>query len=138
MFGKLIFVLVDDEHTNQRHMINFLNELFPDNQVKVFETGEEAIEYLLSPASHYDLVILDGHLKPSSHKTKQIDGPDVAAALKKNRISVPVVLWTNDPNMLERFDEVYGERLAEMEKPCRKTNIEVILKPIVNSILLAK
>jgi hypothetical protein len=120
-------VLVEGSPHNQKVMKKHLGELYPDCRLKILANGREAIEFLIFPANKYDLVILGG---------KSVAGPDVALAMKKARINVPIVLWTNDPGMLAKFDEVYGERLPEMEKrPCRKANIAVILAPIIQSIL---
>lgn len=135
MFENLSIVLVEDEHANQRAMTNFLNELFPGSKLEILSTGKEAIDYLLSPDNEYNLVILDGNLKPDPTSFKAIDGPEVAAAMKKKGIDVTVVLWTNDSEKLEQFDKVFGERQHEIEKPGRKTNIQVVLTPIVQSII---
>ncbi|KTD36222.1 Response regulator receiver domain protein [Legionella nautarum] len=137
MDKKLRIVLVEDNATNQNRMKRFLTELFPC-EVITFSHGIEATNFLLAPTSVYDLVILDGKLRSLPHTLQQIpvDGPEVAAELRKKGIRAKVVLWTNDPDMLARFDEVYdGKRLPEIEKPCRKENIEVILRPIVKAIL---
>lgn len=137
MDKKLRIVLVEDNVTNQNRMKRFLNELFPC-EVITFTHGIEATNFLLAPTSVYDLVILDGKLRSLPHTLQQIpvDGPEVAADLRKHGISAKVVLWTNDPNMLARFDDVYdGTRLPEIEKPCRKENIQVVLGPIVKAIL---
>ena len=135
MYENLAIVLVDDDHANQKTMSKILEDLFPKCQIKILGTGEEARDYLLSPSNNYDLVILDGNLKSSPAFSTPMHGPDVANAMKNKGIKVPVVLWTNDPYMLARFDEVYGKRIAEIEKPCRAYNVEVILKPIVKSIM---
>jgi CheY-like chemotaxis protein len=120
-------VLVESSLHNQKVMKKHLQELYPDCQVKILANGREAIDYLIFPANKYDLVILEGNVK-------SVAGPDVALAMKKAGIKVPVVLWTNDPNMLAKFDEIYGERLPEIEKrPCRKSNIAVILAPIIKN-----
>lgn len=137
MDKKLRIVLVEDNITNQNRMKRFLKELFPC-EVLTFTHGIEATNFLLAPTSEYELVILDGKLRSLPHTLQQIpvDGPEVAADLKKNGIRANVVLWTNDPDMLSRFDAVYeGRRLPEIEKPCRKENIHVVLGPIVQAIL---
>lgn len=131
----ILIVLVEDEPHHRKKMKDLLTECFPNCEIKTIAHGIEAMNYLLTPVNKYHLVILDGKLDtlPQTFMTK-VQGPDVAAAMKEKNINVQVVLWTNDPAMLNRFDEIYGKRLPEIEKPCRKSNIEVILTPIINSI----
>ncbi len=137
MTKQLKIILVEDNDTNQKKMNIILEKLFTCEVVTLCH-GIEAINYLLAPTNEYDLVILDGKLRtlPPIYKNTPIDGPDVASAMKEQGITVPVVLWTNDPDMLTRFDEVYGQRLPEIEKPgCREFNVAAVLTPIINSII---
>lgn len=133
MTKQLKIILVEDNDTNQKKMSLILEKLF-ECEVVSLSHGIEAINYLLAPTNEYNLVILDGKLRthPPVYKNIPIDGPDVANAMKEQGITVPVVLWTNDPEMLARFDEVYGRRLPEIEKPgCREYNVAVVLTPII-------
>ncbi len=55
--------------------------------------------------------------------------------MKEKGIEVPVVLCTgNDPEKLNSFDKVFGKRVPEIEKPCRKSNIQAVLTPIIDKI----
>ncbi|WP_045099381.1 hypothetical protein [Legionella micdadei] len=117
-------------------MKQILEKLFPC-KVTTFTHGIEAVNFLLAPSSAYDLVILDGRLRSLPHTLQSfaIDGPDIAESLKEKGIKARVVLWSNDPDMLQRFDEVYGRRLPEIEKPCRETNVQAVLAPIIQLML---
>ena len=133
---RIMIVLVEDDPHHRKKMKDFLSESFPNCEIKTIAHGIEAMNYLLTPVNKYHLVILDGRLDtlPQTFIAK-VQGPDVALAMKEKNIDVPVVLWTSDPAMLNRFDEIYGKRLPEIEKPCRKTNIEVVLAPIIETIV---
>ncbi|MBA2650754.1 MAG: hypothetical protein H0U73_00585 [Tatlockia sp.] len=131
-----LIVLVENDSRQRNKMTKFLMECFPSCEVKPITHGIEAMNFLLTPVNKYHLVILDGSLEtyPKTFITA-VNGPDIAKAMKEKNIDVPVVLWTNDPNMLARFDEVYeGKRLPEIEKPCRRSNIDVILRPIIEAL----
>lgn len=131
----VLIVLVEDNSHHRNRMKQFLTESFPNCKVKTISHGIEAMNYLLTPVNVYHLVILDGNLNHFPQPLlASVNGPDIAAAMREKNIEVPVVLWTSDPSMLARFDEVYGERLPEIEKPCRKTNIQAVLTPIMEEI----
>jgi two-component system response regulator QseB len=132
--NAVLIVLVEDNLHQRNNMKKFLNECFPDCVVKTIAHGIEAMNYLLTPVNEYHLVILDGKLEtfPRTFITS-VNGPDIAAAMKEQHIETPIVLFTNDPAMLARFDEVF-ERPPEIEKPCRKTNVQAVLTPIIDAI----
>jgi DNA-binding NtrC family response regulator len=133
--SQLLIVLVEDNPRQRKKMKELLAESFPQCEIKTIAHGIEAMNYLLTPVNKYHLVILDGKLDTFPKRViTQVNGPDVAAAMNEKNIKVPVVLWTNDPKMLASFDEVYGKRLPEIEKPCRKNNIEAVLAPIIEKI----
>ncbi|MFA5960352.1 MAG: response regulator [Tatlockia sp.] len=138
MADNLVIILVEDDPFSQKKMCNHLKDLFPDCTIETLANGIQAANYLLSPINQYDLVILDGKLKNPNHFVAQFNGPDVANAMQEKGIEVPVVLFTQDPGMLKAFDEVYGKRLPEIEKPCRKENVSVVLQPVVEAILSSK
>ena len=131
-----VLILVEDNPTYQQRMLDYLSELFPDCEVKIMSNGIEATNFLLSPINQYDLVLLDGNLgKGTSLFASAFNGPDVAEAMVEKGINVTIVLCTNEAAMLMRFDEVFGKRLPEIEKPYRKTNVQVILSPLIAKIL---
>ncbi len=136
MSAKIHIVLVEDNVINRNKMKQILETLFPC-QVTTFTHGIEAANFLLAPSSQYDLIILDGRLRSLPHTLQSvaIDGPDIAESLKEKGIRASVILWTNDPDMLQRFDDVYGRRLPEIEKPCRESNVRAVLDPIIQSII---
>lgn len=135
MSKKPVIILVEDNHVNQKRMLNYLNELYPECDVKIMSNGIEATNYLLSPTNRYDLVLLDGNLNTgNSFFTRSFNGPDVAEAMVEKGIKVTIVLCTNEAAMLAQFDKIFGKRLPEIEKPFRKTNVEVILSPLILEI----
>jgi DNA-binding NtrC family response regulator len=136
---EILIVVVEDNARLRHAMEDLLMESFPHCKVKTIAHGIEAMNYLLTPINNYDLVILDGKLDAYPRALiAKVNGPDVADEMKKKFIKVPVVLWTQDPDMLARFDEIYEERQPEIEKPPRKSNIEAVLTPIIESIIQTK
>ncbi|MBA2656137.1 MAG: hypothetical protein H0U70_04040 [Tatlockia sp.] len=133
---EFLIVLVEDNPHQRNKMNNILKDCFPFSKVKSIAHGIEAMNFLLTPVNKYHLVILDGKLEtfPKTFITP-VQGPDIAIAMQENNIDVPVILWTNEPAMLNRFDEIYGKRLPEIEKPCRRSNVEVIVRPIIEELL---
>ncbi|CDZ79193.1 Response regulator receiver domain protein [Legionella massiliensis] len=133
--GEILIVLVEDDPHHRKKMKDILTDSFPNCVIKTIANGVEACNYLLNPVNHYNLVILDGRLDtyPTTLLAK-VNGPDVAEAMRERNIDVPIVLWTNDPKMLQSFDEVCGMRLPEIEKPCRSYNVEAVLTPIITKI----
>jgi two-component system response regulator QseB len=133
---ELLIVIVEDDPHHRQKMKKILNESFPYCTVKTISHGIEAMNYLLTPeVNKFDLVILDGKLE-TYPKTliAQVNGPEIAEAMKEHQVNVPIILWTSDPKMLSQFDKVFGQRVPEIEKPCRRSNVEVILAPIIKSI----
>ncbi|WP_028387694.1 response regulator [Legionella fairfieldensis] len=128
-------LLVEDNTLQQKIIERHLSNLF-DCALEIASTGSDAINYLKTNTP--DLIILDGNLRPKNKKCP-INGPDVAQVIKTQKPDVPVVLWTDDAKMLNDFDVVFeGERCPEIEKPCRRNNIEAVLTPIVERIMKTK
>ncbi len=133
---SVLIVIVEDNSHQRKKMKQYLIESFPNCEVKTIAHGIEAMNYLLTPVNEYHLVILDGKLDPFP-KTfiTPVNGPDIAAAMLEQGIEVPVVLCTgNDPEKLNSFDKVFGKRMPEIEKPCRKSNIQAVLTPIMDKL----
>jgi DNA-binding NtrC family response regulator len=134
--NELVIVLIEDDFHHRKKLKKLLLESFPNCRVKTIAHGIEAMNYLLTPVNIYHLVILDGKLNTSPQTLiTEVNGPDVATAMKERDIKVPVVIFTQDPKMLQCFDEIYGQRLPEIEKPCRKANVEAVLNPLIKTIL---
>ncbi|KTD09540.1 response regulator [Legionella jamestowniensis] len=128
-------VLVDDNPLLRKTMSMMLTKL--SYSVKSFSSAEEVIAYFKDDTSSYDLVILDGNLAPPSFllaNKAQKNGPDIAAELLQINKHVPIIAWTDDADMLTRFQKVLdiydkGRLLPTLKKPPTFSDIKEVLAP---------
>ncbi|KTC78300.1 response regulator [Legionella brunensis] len=130
-------ILVEDNFSLSYTMSNLLAKL--DCEVKHFSTGEKAIEYFSDPDSSYDLVILDGNLAPTylSGNSKICNGPEVAAVILRLNKKTPIIPWTDDAQMLIRFQKLFDlyEKgpIPQLKKPIVPSNLREVITSFINN-----
>ncbi|ASQ45740.1 response regulator [Legionella clemsonensis] len=125
-------VLVEDNPSLQKTMQMMLTKL--SYSVKAFSAADDALAYFKEETSSYDLVILDGNLAPtfflSADKAPK-NGPDIAKELLRINRNIPIIAWTDDTEMLNRFQKVFDlyEKgiLPTLKKPPTFLNIKEVL-----------
>ena len=91
----LVFVVEDDRHL-QKMIVDFLTDRFPDIEVKLYKTGEDAlIDLNLQP----HLIVLDYFL--SLYEKDAMDGLMVLSHIRQANKSIRVVMFTGqeDPDV---------------------------------------
>ena len=82
--AQRVMIVEDEQHLAEGLRFNLEAEGY---SAQIVETGEQALELLLDPATRYDLVVLDVMLPG-------IDGFGVVSELRKARQYVPVLMLT--------------------------------------------
>ncbi len=91
----LVFVVEDDRHL-QKMIVDYLTEHFPDIEINLYKTGEDAlIDLKIGP----DLIILDYFL--SLYDKDAMDGLTVLSHIRQANKTVRVVMFTGqeDPDV---------------------------------------
>ena len=84
MAQKHVLIVEDEQHLAEGLRFNLEAEGF---RAEVVDTGERALERLLDPSDHFDLVVLDVMLP-------NMDGFTVASELRRRENFVPVLMLT--------------------------------------------
>lgn len=64
---------------------------------------------------------------------KELHGPDVAVKIIEMKLNIPIVTWTDDVAMMERFDKVFGDDPVNryiLKKPATKANVSSLVETI--------
>lgn len=95
--------LVDDEPIQNEMLKDFLKERFL-YKIKVFETGEDALQHM---HEHPEIVVLDYHLSSNNPKAK--NGVEVLKLIKDNNPDTQVIILSGQDKIDVAVDSVkYG------------------------------
>lgn len=127
-----MIVLVEDSSLNQILLKKALSTVLKrEQQLTCFAEGEAAITFIKKNQEMIKLVILDGNLSPKYLANRKIDGPDVALHIP---LHIPVVVWTDDPSMIDRFSKIFQHKKfaynAYLDKQINIEQLASVLRPL--------
>ncbi|RUR13267.1 response regulator [Legionella sp. km772] len=131
-----MIVLVEDSPLNQMLLKQALARVLKGKQaLTCFAEGEAAISFIKKNQEIIKLVILDGNLSHKYLANKKIDGPDVALHIP---LHIPVVVWTDDPSMIDRFNKIFQHKKfaykAFLDKQISIEQLAEVLKPLSGTL----
>ena len=96
---------IDDNEAYLKLLSFFIEEIYPESKLYTAKTGEEGIEIIkkmIKENEDLDIILCDIRLP-------RLNGYEVAAELKKNKISIPLILITaQDTRNVEGYASALG------------------------------
>ncbi len=115
-------LLVEDEPLIREVMSDSLQDA--GYEVMEFENGDLAIEMMSQPPRDFCLLITDFHMPGTA------DGSDVAARMRGVKPTIPVVIASGQPDVLQgRWQQDYGYKL--LKKPYLPSQLLAIVVSMV-------
>lgn len=130
-----MIIIIEDCCLNQKLLEQALSRVLgKQEKIICFIEGAGAISFIEENRKNIKLIFLDGNLANKHLTVKRVDGPDVALHIP---LHIPVIVWTDDPHMVNRFIKVFQDRkfsyTAFLEKQINLDQLTYVLSPIISN-----